>query len=294
MHLAALKCVVALYEHDPGLDISTVCLMKEVADEALKLSEIESVFALVIGNLRDRYGQAVDPDKTRLRLATKVRQDAIEVETHYRNTRSAHDLHSAIALATNALDLSPDGFMKAISRELLGRCLFERYMIDGNLADIDDAVGLLLESNDGLSEDEFLIPTNLANLGYILTIRYERTRTPADLDVGIDAIALTVDRATGPHGRQVFWWANLANALRLRSKSLRGDSSDLQEAQRLYNETLAATPASWPEHGAFKANLANIEFDLAMAENDLTPAALEQHVGRLRDAATYAKDLPFP
>ena len=291
--LSGLRCILMVYDNDRSLANSTARLMEIVSREALAALEVTTVFDSFFQNYGENLSHSANIENPALESAAKNRDDAVDANTRYQETHNLDDLNQAIRLARSAVEALPMGYIKSLSQEVLARSLFERYGNLGAVSDINQAVELLLDSINGLAPDDLLIPTNVANLGYVLTVRFERFRVREDIDMAIDALELTVDKSNGPAGRQVLWWANLANALRLRWYYCSHDIADLDLAIELYKVVLRVTPSSWSDYEAFKQNLANTEFNRAEAVNEEGPDAAARHVNALREVVTGLRKRPW-
>ncbi|KAJ7194012.1 CHAT domain-containing protein [Mycena pura] len=174
----------------------------------------------------------------------------------------------------------------------LGTALVFRFISEGRLSDIDDAIG-------ALDKAVALVPANhrdkhvmLNNLGSALNYRYERINRLDDLNRAVTVYWDAVELAPERHSDRLSWRGHLGDALRCRFERLGhlGDIKDLNEAVKTLKEVVEDTPPDDPELFVPLNNLANAlqcRFEWFGARKDIDEAILA-----LQEASLMLADHP--
>jgi len=147
-------------------------------------------------------------------------------------------LDAVVATITAAVSLA--GADSARERSNLGVALSERHLATGDLSDLQQAVGLLVDAVDATPERSPDRPARQANLGTVLVEQYHRLGDPHDLDAAIDLLdrAVAASRSGTPDAPA--WKYNLALALGDRYER-DGDLTDLDQAVAHLEAVVGAT-----------------------------------------------------
>jgi len=174
--------------------------------------------------------------------------------------------------------------------------LWERYMITNRIADLDRSIRMVriaLRETPTFADDTEAL---LNNLGLALTSRFEQTRNSIDIEDAIDALEEVTASHDDPEGRQILWWNNHANALRLRFHHVSHDLRDIEESERRLEIVVQRTPLDHADAGIHRQNLSNVqrerrEFAAAKGSLRQIDASIEMLKGAL-DAGVAAPDRP--
>ncbi|MEV6344347.1 CHAT domain-containing protein [Actinoplanes sp. NPDC051851] len=166
------------------------------------------------------------------------------------HTGAATDLDAAIAAGRAA---TRDGTPPAAALINLATVLRSRYHHRGELADLDESIGLSRRGIDAL-DDETHRSMARNNLGDMLRSRFLRTFDRADLDEAARLLTATVAATPDEHPRAGAYLANLGGVLQLRFEWFR-DETDMREAIRATRAAVAVTPPEHPHHGRYRGNL---------------------------------------
>ncbi len=158
----------------------------------------------------------------------------------YDRTGAANDLGRAVDTLRRAVRVLPaDAPRPSVSHRALAEALLTSYRANGDLALLDEAVGLLALPTANVSLEPVDEPARLAVLGQLLTTRYLHRRDAADLDEAVGclygAVAQTPpDLTVRPRRLQ-----SLGRALHLRFLRS-GNESDVRRAITVLEECVSA------------------------------------------------------
>ncbi|MCW2914232.1 MAG: hypothetical protein JWN52_2300 [Actinomycetia bacterium] len=174
----------------------------------------------------------------------------------FEETRRRDDLDQAYEVSTRAVRIAPEGSPVAyLARAVLGLVTLNRSDAGMPDADLDSAVGLLLEGS-GLPESDENHPTVLNNLSIALVSRYYAGGSVADLDEAVAAARAAWDSTPSTQWMRVHAsYRALGTALGLRYREL-GALSDLDDAVALSRAVLASLPAGHPFVAVARSDLA--------------------------------------
>jgi hypothetical protein len=161
-----------------------------------------------------------------------------QLQCHLRWRRPSA-LDAAVAAITAAVPLV--GTDSARARSNLGVVLSVRHLMTGNLRDLQQSVGLLVDAVDATPEHSPDLPARQANLGTALVERYHRLGDPHDLNVAIDMLDMAVAASRPGTPDAPAWRYNLALALGDRYER-DGDLTDLDQAVAHLEAVVGATP----------------------------------------------------
>ena len=162
-----------------------------------------------------------------------------------------------------------------VNRSTLATCLALRFAPVGDLADVDEAVGLYRELLTELPEDHVELVLARAGLVLVLWQRYFWHRRPEDLAEATEAShQVLAALPVYPHIRSML----LANHSVVLLGHFLKDSSTahLAEAARAARRAVEASAANDPRLGVHRSNLANILLMRARTEKD--PAGVAEAI----------------
>jgi hypothetical protein len=190
--------------------------------------------ALEVLTEADTLPSGTDTEQAAVRSALGEAQ----LQCHLRWRRPSA-LDAAVATITAAVSLA--GADSARERSNLGVALSERHLATGDLSDLQQAVGFLVDAVDATPERSPDRPARQANLGTVLVERYHRLGDPHDLDAAIDVLARAVAASLSGTLDAAAWKYNLALALGDRYER-DGDLTDLDQAVAHLEAVVGATP----------------------------------------------------
>ncbi|KAI8629554.1 TPR-like protein [Xylariaceae sp. FL1651] len=136
----------------------------------------------------------------------------------------------------------------------LGQGLYERYLKQGNIADLDEAILRMWEVVRLPSSSDLELAGYLHGLAMLLGARYSRTKASTDLRDAIQTARQAVGKTPKDHPE----WATCVNNLGLllgNRYSDTGDVHDLAEAIKLARGALEAAPKDEPDYPGLLYNL---------------------------------------
>ncbi|MCY9785159.1 CHAT domain-containing protein [Nocardiopsis sp. EMB25] len=162
---------------------------------------------------------------------------------------------TAVALWQDILDSTPTGHPRRTGRLAnLGASLRIRFVLTGELTDLNEAVTYLQEAVDITSTDHPDRAMRLSNLGISLATRFVWTGELTDLNKAIQAGQEAVDITSTDHPDHAMRLSNLGAFLTTRFERT-GELTDLNKAIQAGQEAVDITSTDHPDHARLLSNL---------------------------------------
>ncbi|KJZ74126.1 hypothetical protein HIM_06575 [Hirsutella minnesotensis 3608] len=230
------------------------------------------------------------------------------LEARYERFGRVDDLHEAIHVAQQALDLlDPDSSEYAAHLNGLGSKLERRFDQAAKVADLEEAIRVTRRAVDSTGADDGDRALWLANLGNQLKKWYGLTGNGADLDEAVTVARQAVDLIADAHvDSHVACLTCLGSNLETRYQRT-GDLSDLDEAIAIARQVVNLTAEEDDDRALHLSNLANRlesryerEGEMATLEEailvarqavDWGPGDDPSHASRVNDLASMLQNL---
>ena len=157
--------------------------------------------------------------------------------------------------ARAVLDETPPDNMDRPGRLIaLGEALLARHGLSDQLADLDEAIGLIQEALEAITSDNPSWTDWHGNLGIAFQSRYDASSQPVDLDEAIGHLKMALESAPLWSPLSATWRFALSNTLDTRYDAT-GQPADLDEAIEHLRVLLQLTPSDDPTSVLFGAAL---------------------------------------
>ncbi|MEV7008516.1 CHAT domain-containing protein [Streptosporangium sp. NPDC051022] len=193
-----------------------------------------------------------DTGPARMGHASRLSNLGQALLTRHRLTGRRTDLTEGIETLRTAAGLAPaEGPFAAVIANNLGLALLNRFRLAGTAADLEEAVHRLRQATLAVPARHPARPRYLANLGAALA--GGPAPGPATIERCVAALAEAVETGSGDVFRPVYTGG--LGAAHLMRYLLTGAAADLDAADRLLRESIAALPVTGPERPAMVEHL---------------------------------------
>ncbi|KAF9013095.1 CHAT domain-containing protein [Cyathus striatus] len=158
-----------------------------------------------------------------------------------------------------------------------------------NIQDNEEALQLF-ERASAKTDDDYLLPLVLHNLGRAYLIRHEHSGKQEDIEKGVVAIQKTLDSSSEYHPVRPYVLINLARAYQHRYETT-GSSDDLDKSININEDVLKTIPYGHPNQPGTMSNLSNLFLRKFEATGNFLD--IDKAVGLLKDAIEVTVDFDF-
>ncbi|KAH6883559.1 CHAT domain-containing protein [Thelonectria olida] len=207
------------------------------------------------------------------------------LESRYEQTGEMTDLEEAIGISRQAVDLTPDdhpdraSWLNNLGTKLtlrltrqavnstpddhpdkagwlnnLGISLERQYERTGEMAELEEAIGIARQAVDSTPDDHPDRAACLSSLGNQLGRRYKRTGKVANLEEAISIARQVVNLTPDDHPGRTDWLDNLGVLLESRYER-RGEMVDLEEAIGIARQAVDSILDDYPDRAGWLGNL---------------------------------------